>query len=77
MDETRALLDQLMGPNRNLGSDEQPVSQANWRDDDVCPYYLCGFCPNDLFVNTKSDLGPCEYMHDDHLVAQFKKEPRR
>lgn len=23
----------------------------------VCRYYLCGFCPAELFTNTRSDLG--------------------
>lgn len=23
----------------------------------VCKYYLCGFCPAELFTNTRSDLG--------------------
>lgn len=23
----------------------------------VCKYFLCGFCPSQLFVNTRSDLG--------------------
>ena len=77
MEETRALLDQLMGRNRNLAASEKPANQLHWRDKDICPYFLCGFCPSDLFVNTKSDLGPCEYIHDEALVNQFKEEPRR
>ena len=23
----------------------------------VCKYYLCGFCPSELFTNTRSDVG--------------------
>jgi hypothetical protein len=30
---------------------------ADVKDDDVCKYYLQGFCPHDEFVNTKADLG--------------------
>jgi hypothetical protein len=32
---------------------------------------LLGFCPNDLFPNTKADIGPCERRHDDYLKEQF------
>jgi hypothetical protein len=28
---------------------------------------LLSFCPNDLFPNTKADIGPCERRHDDYL----------
>lgn len=23
----------------------------------VCKYFLCGFCPHELFTNTRADLG--------------------
>uniref|UniRef100_A0A1I7X5R8 Transmembrane protein n=1 Tax=Heterorhabditis bacteriophora TaxID=37862 RepID=A0A1I7X5R8_HETBA len=29
------------------------------RDPDICKYYIVGFCPHDMFVNTKADLGKC------------------
>merc|ERR1712228_153029 len=45
-------------------------------DPDVCPYYICSFCPNDLFVNTKSDLGQCEWFHQDDLKREYDKQPR-
>ncbi len=56
-DAMRALLDELMGPDRNLGQNEKNHNRRNFNDDTVCKYYLCGFCPHDLFTNTKSDLG--------------------
>lgn len=31
------------------------------------------FCPHDLFVNTRSDLGVCPKVHDDEAKAQFEK----
>ncbi len=47
----------------------------------VCKYYLCGFCPHELFVNTRADLGklPLPYnistavliTHNAHLIAIF------
>jgi len=72
LDSQRALLDSLMGAHRNLDDDDEPVHKKNWRDDDICKYYLCGFCPHDLFVNTKSDLGQCENIHDDELRKEFE-----
>jgi len=70
-DENRALLDALMGKDRNLMDDEKPRS-LRWDDPEVCPYFLCGFCPNDLFVNTKSDLGPCAKEHDVKIRTEFE-----
>ena len=53
-----------MGIDRNRALDEMPTRKRHWSDDDTCPYYLCGYCPYDLFVNTKSDLGDCGFVHD-------------
>jgi len=68
------LLDQLMGKDRNLTSEERPKRRKRWDDEDVCPYYLNGFCPNDLFTNTKSDLGPCGKEHNNNLKQDFQSE---
>ena len=51
-DYARKLLDELM-PGRNL---ERQAEMHFW-DENICKDYLAGFCPKDLFVNTKSDLG--------------------
>ena len=37
----------------------------------ICKFNLLSFCPNDLFPNTKADIGPCEKRHDDFLKDQF------
>lgn len=37
--------------------------------------YLCGFCPHDLFVNTKADLGPCENIHEEALRQEYTRSP--
>jgi len=74
MDSTRALLDQLMGKDRNLTAEERPKRRKRWDDEDVCPYYLNGFCPHDLFTNTKSDLGPCPKEHNNNLKQLFSAE---
>jgi hypothetical protein len=46
-----------MGKNRNLLPSEKPTKILKFTDPEVCKHYICGFCPHELFVNTKSDLG--------------------
>jgi len=36
----------------------------------VCKMFLCGFCPNQLFINTRADLGICNKIHDDELTKK-------
>ncbi|KAK5914213.1 hypothetical protein CgunFtcFv8_008669 [Champsocephalus gunnari] len=70
------LLDELMGRDRNLAPDEKR-SNVRWDDETkVCRYYLCGFCPAELFTNTRSDLGPCEKIHDENLRITYEKSSR-
>uniref|UniRef100_A0A8C5R9J9 LUC7 like 3 pre-mRNA splicing factor n=1 Tax=Leptobrachium leishanense TaxID=445787 RepID=A0A8C5R9J9_9ANUR len=69
------LLDELMGRDRNLAPDEKRCN-VKWDDDAVCKYYLCEFCPAELFTNTRSDLGPCEKIHDENLRKQYEKSSR-
>jgi len=71
----KELLDQLMGKDRNLTIDEKPKRKMRWDDEGVCPYYLNGFCPHDLFTNTKSDLGTCPKDHDPKLKDEYFREP--
>jgi len=80
--EAAALLDQLMGANRDANPEERPKDK-NWRDEDVrsqrrqwlwsvdlflsvllqvCKHFLCGFCPSELFTNTKSDVGKVTFL---------------
>lgn len=51
---------------------EDPDGPPRWQADNVCKKYLVKFCPNDLFVNTKSDLGKCLKMHDDRLKQAYE-----
>uniref|UniRef100_A0A3P8W1Q4 LUC7-like 3 pre-mRNA splicing factor n=1 Tax=Cynoglossus semilaevis TaxID=244447 RepID=A0A3P8W1Q4_CYNSE len=69
------LLDELMGRDRNLAPNEKR-SNVKWDDESVCRYYLCGFCPAELFTNTRSDLGPCEKIHDENLRKLYEKSSR-
>uniref|UniRef100_A0A2P2KRD8 Cisplatin resistance-associated overexpressed protein n=1 Tax=Rhizophora mucronata TaxID=61149 RepID=A0A2P2KRD8_RHIMU len=77
MDLQRAMLDELMGADRNLTAEEKKgYREITWDSKEVCPYYMARFCPHDLFVNTKSDLGPCDRIHDPKLKESFEKSPR-
>jgi hypothetical protein len=69
------LLDELMGKNRNIAPGAT-IKSARYDDDDTCKFSLCGFCPHDLFVNTRADLGPCNKVHDEQLRAQYEKSSR-
>lgn len=61
MDEQRALLDSLMGRNRDGDKPEEDIT--DFRHPRVCKPYLCGLCPHDLFQNTKMDFGACALLH--------------
>ncbi|CAN0891556.1 Luc7-like protein 3 [Linum grandiflorum] len=77
MDLQRAMLDELMGAARNLTEDERKdYKEITWDSKEVCPYYMARFCPHDLFVNTKSDLGQCDRVHDAKLKESFEQSPR-
>ncbi|KAK8693040.1 hypothetical protein V6N13_070639 [Hibiscus sabdariffa] len=77
MDAQRALLDELMGTARNLTEEEKKgYREIRWDDKEVCAFYMVRFCPHDLFVNTRSDLGSCPRVHDQKLKESFEKSPR-
>jgi len=57
VDVTRALLDELMGKERDAPLHERSNRKIVFSDDDVCKHELVGVCPNQLFKNTRSDLG--------------------
>eukprot|EP01099_Mayorella_cantabrigiensis_P002168 TRINITY_DN194_c0_g1_i4.p1 TRINITY_DN194_c0_g1~~TRINITY_DN194_c0_g1_i4.p1 ORF type:complete len:216 (-),score=49.21 TRINITY_DN194_c0_g1_i4:767-1327(-) len=74
MDLIRAQLDELMGKDRNLlPSQKSRNAQLHFWDKNVCKYFICGFCPHDLFTNTRSDLGVCPYIHDELCRDEWEK----
>jgi len=68
--ELAAMLDELMGRNRNIHPNEK-VKEITWEDPQVCRYYIVQFCPHDLFTNTKADLGSCPKIHDEDLRKKY------
>lgn len=71
----KQLLDELMGRDRDLGVEERK-NDFTWDGPDVCKHFLVKFCPNDLFVNTKADLGACPKIHDERLKKEYEKSSR-
>lgn len=68
VDAMRAMLDELMGKERDVPLPMRSNRNIKFNDPAVCKLQLAGLCPNRLFKNTKSDLGPCQYeVHDDHI----------
>ena len=72
--EIAAMLDELMGRNRNSRPDDK-VPDITWESEEVCRYYLVSFCPHDLFTNTKAALGACPKIHDDDLKKAYNEAP--
>lgn len=70
--ELAAMLDELMGRNRNIHPNEK-VKEITWEDSQVCRYYIVQFCPHDLFTNTKADLGSCPKIHDEDLRKKYQE----
>ncbi|RZC32641.1 LUC7 domain containing protein [Asbolus verrucosus] len=71
------LLDELMGRNRNVAPNEK-VKELNWEDPEYCKYFMVKFCPHDLFVNTRADLGACSKVHDEEVRKMFQQaKPHR
>ncbi|CAH2037216.1 unnamed protein product, partial [Iphiclides podalirius] len=66
------LLDELMGRHRNTNPNEK-IRKPNWEDPEYCKYFMVKFCPHDLFVNTRADLGACPKVHDDEVKELFEK----
>lgn len=79
MDETRRLLDSLMGPSRDKDMKEQKRSDG-WKERNVCKRYMVGFCPNmpgedNWFKNTRRAIGSCTKIHSEALKLQFEQHP--
>lgn len=65
----RAVLDELMGKDRDLPPSERTGKTIKFSDPSVCKHQLAGLCPNMLFKNTKSDLGECQtLLHSSSLA---------
>lgn len=63
MDSQRALLDSLMGVNRNNDREQDKVKDYN--DSRICKNYLLGLCPHGkLFAHDDDDCGKWDHEVD-------------
>ncbi|VDN03975.1 unnamed protein product [Thelazia callipaeda] len=68
------MLNELMGVKRNadIGDTDEP----DFDEPDVCKNFLVAFCPNEMFRNTKADLGFCPKIHDPALRLKYRESRR-
>lgn len=71
VDSARQLLDELMGRNRNIDPTSGLVKELHWQDPENCLFFLVQFCPHELFINTKADLGACRKVHDEAIKKLY------
>jgi len=64
-----------MGKGRNAAKGEK-IHKYRFDDPNVCKFMLIDYCPHDLFVNTRHDLGPCDKIHDISLQHDYQKSSR-
>uniref|UniRef100_F1L423 Luc7-like protein 3 n=1 Tax=Ascaris suum TaxID=6253 RepID=F1L423_ASCSU len=69
-----AMLNELMGPKRN--ADFGDTNEPDFDEPDVCKHFLVAFCPNEMFRNTKADLGYCSKIHDPALRTKYRQSSR-
>eukprot|EP00439_Symbiodinium_sp_Y106_P080474 s569_g19.t1 len=69
MNKARAMLDALMGPQR----DQKKADNAeDWKDKSICKGYLIGFCPFDKsVVGGKRGIEPCDKIHSEVIREKF------
>ncbi|RWS15624.1 luc7-like protein 1 [Dinothrombium tinctorium] len=77
LQSARQLLDELMGRERDLRPSEKSSDEAEWNDSRICKFFLVKFCPNQLFTNTKADMGPCHKVHDDYIKKMYEEKASR
>ncbi|KAG6623451.1 Spliceosome subunit [Phytophthora cinnamomi] len=76
MEAQRALLDSLMGVNRD-GDRPDDDPQLDFRHPRVCKPFLCGLCPRELFQNTRVDAGACALLHSPSIRAAYEQQGAR
>lgn len=78
LQSARQLLDELMGRERNLRPTEKTSdAKEDWTHPRICKFFLVYFCPNQLFTNTKADMGPCHKIHDDYIKQCYEEHATR
>jgi hypothetical protein len=76
MDVSCAILDNLMGRDRNKTPNEIKMKD-HYSNKDVCKPFLICFCFHTLFPNTAYDDGPCRFKHDTFIKNMFDQDMGR
>mmetsp|Transcript_6968 Transcript_6968/g.12316 ORF Transcript_6968/g.12316 Transcript_6968/m.12316 type:complete len:412 (-) Transcript_6968:8-1243(-) len=74
MNSARAMLDALMGPQRDVDRKSKKDPSDDWKDASVCKNFLLGFCPYDkaaLGGIQKLKLKACTKIHSELIRDRF------
>jgi len=80
MDEARKMLDSLMGHSRDQSLSAAKQNKGkNFTQDNVCKYFLLGFCPlNELAASKmlgKRNISECHKTHSEAMKAEYESHP--
>mmetsp|Transcript_148097 Transcript_148097/g.283788 ORF Transcript_148097/g.283788 Transcript_148097/m.283788 type:complete len:504 (+) Transcript_148097:68-1579(+) len=79
MQDQKALLDSLMGGDRNVGKKDS-ANRQSWKDNVICKNFLVWECPHDFFLNdtrraaAKAPFGECPKQHSEAMKLRFQAE---
>jgi len=72
MNKARAMLDSLMGPNR----DTKEKNKEKFKDHSVCKAFLLGLCPMDAaYLGGKRNFKTCTKIHSEIMRDQLNAHP--
>lgn len=78
MQDMKAMMDSLMGNDRNAGKRDE--KKASFRDEKLCKNFMVWECPCDWFLNETGRVGPrspfgeCFKQHSEAAKASFKHD---
>jgi len=76
MNKARAMLDALMGPNRDEKEVDKAKAKEKFKDPGVCKSFLIGLCPLDrAYLGGKRQFKPCDKIHSEIMRDQFITHP--
>jgi len=76
MNKTRAMLDALMGPGRDVLVKDKGASKEKFKDQSVCKNFLIGMCPHDKdMLGGKRKFAPCDKLHSELMKDQYNAHP--
>eukprot|EP00931_Biecheleriopsis_adriatica_P067759 TRINITY_DN41825_c0_g1_i1.p1 TRINITY_DN41825_c0_g1~~TRINITY_DN41825_c0_g1_i1.p1 ORF type:complete len:320 (+),score=83.13 TRINITY_DN41825_c0_g1_i1:75-1034(+) len=76
MNKARAMLDALMGPNRDEREKDKEKAKEKFKDKGVCKSFLIGLCPMDpAYLGGKRQFKACSKIHSEIMRDQFTGHP--